>query len=492
MSWQSTKGPMLRVMAELDQVLKVEDLVSTKSLDVTVLAGAEGLAREVFWAHSCELPDPERWLDPHELLMTVGLCVPSDASAQVAFIRRLDEARLAGLMIGDHETAPQLTGEMLAEADRRAFPVLLAATHTPYAVVARHVAAANTSAQILQVLKLGKLYHLAANASVEDDAQELVRSMSILLGVDISVRDRATGMTIIEMEHPTRARPDVAPRVYPLRGAHPADLLLAEYPGEELDSLLLVHLLKVLEVSVDRVLTAAERRSEQSARALRSLLNGTRPEDVDLLLAAHHVSEGFRVAAVPSADGEHIARLIALRGLPVLVTGGRRNHFTLFPVAVERMMREVAEQTGISAGVSSVFADYQDVPIAADEAARTLRAAQHSAGGWTEFKGTTISVLSRSRREADEIITGVLGSLSDSTEASRKLRDTLFAYLRNDRRWEPTAHELGIHRQTLSYRLNKIGAETGLSLSKSADLSALWIAFQAWEATRGTEDDASA
>lgn len=477
---------MIPRMAETDKVLKVEDLVSTKSLDVAVLAGREGVSREVFWAHSCELPDPERWLDPHELLMTVGLCVPLEASAQVTFIGRLDDAGLAGLMIGDHETAPALTPAMLAEADRRAFPVLMAATHTPYAVVARHVAAANTSGQILQVLKLSKLYHVAANA--DDDAQELVKSMVILLGIDITVRDRATGLPIIEAEHPTRARPDAAPHVYPLRGIHPADLVLSEYPGEELDSLLLVHLLKVLEVTVDRVLTAIERRAEQSDRALRSLLNGQHPADVDGLLAPHHVSEGFRMAAMPSEYGERAARILALRGLPVLVAGGRRHHLALLPAVVEPQMREEAERNGIHVGASSLFTDYRDVPIAADEASRTLTAAQHGTRMWTEFKGTTISVLSRSRHEADEIIVGVLGSLAQLSPASGKLRDTLFAFLRNDRRWKQTSEELGIHRQTLSYRLNRIEAETGLSLSKSADLSALWIAFQAWDATRRIED----
>lgn len=476
-------------MAGSEQVLRIEDLVSARSLDVTVLAGREGLGREVFWAHSCELPDPERWLDPHELLMTVGLCVPRDSFQQVAFIGRLDDAGLAGLMIGDHDTAPELSPVMLAEANRRGFPVLLAATHTPYAVVARHVAAANTSAQILQVLKLSKLYHLAANA--DDDVHGLVNSMVTLLGIDITVRDSATGLHIIEAEHPTRARPEGGARTYALRGAHPAELLLSEYPGEQLDSLLLVHLLKVLEVAVDRVLAVAESRAQRSAQALSSLLNGTRSAGADELLAPHQVSEGYRMAAMSSEQGEHAARAMALRAIPVLLTPGRRHHLMLLPVTLEERVREFAERNGIHVGVSSVFTDYQDVPIAADEANRTLDAARHGTRVWTEFRGTTISVLSRSRREADEIVVGVLGPLAEASMAARRLRETLFAYLRNDRRWKQTADELGIHRQTLSYRLTRIEAETGLHLSKSADLSALWIAFQAWDATRGAAEGGS-
>ena len=61
----------------------------------------------------------------------------------------------------------------------------------------------------------------------------------------------------------------------------------------------------------------------------------------------------------------------------------------------------------------------------------------------------------------------------------RKLRETLFAF--NSRStMAKTADSLNIHRQTLSYRLNRIEEETGLNLNKSADLSAVWIAYQAW------------
>ncbi|MBA2811225.1 helix-turn-helix domain-containing protein [Streptomyces sp. KM273126] len=79
------------------------------------------------------------------------------------------------------------------------------------------------------------------------------------------------------------------------------------------------------------------------------------------------------------------------------------------------------------------------------------------------------------------MVTGVLGPLAESSPRTDVLRSTLFAYLRNDRRWTETADELDIHRQTLSYRLKRIAAETGVDLNRTADLSALWIASQAWD-----------
>ncbi|WP_341952142.1 PucR family transcriptional regulator ligand-binding domain-containing protein [Salinibacterium sp. TMP30] len=470
-------------MAAQSKTLRVDDIVSTTSLDVRVLAGGSGLARDVLWAHSCEMKNPDQWLGPHELLMTVGLCVPAAPADQVAFLRRLDEAGLAGLMIGDHEeTAPPISDEMLREANLRGFPVLLAGAQTPYAVVARHVAAANTSSQTLQVLKLSKLYHLAANAN--EDAEGLVHDLVALLGIGIRVEDPITGLPILAADL-SRAHVDLINRDYPLRGAHAATLIISEHPGEELDSFLLVHVMKVLEVTIEHILNAADRRAEIAARVMLSLLNGAQPPEFDELLAPHSVSTGFQIAAFAVADGDRVARAVALRELPIVVGAGRTSNLALIPIDLVPEIRKLIEGSNVRFGASSVFTDLHDVRIAAEEAAKVLAAAQHSDRAWTEFEGTTISVLARSNREAAEIITGVLGPLAETASGANRLRETLFAYLRNDRRWNDTANELGIHRQTLSYRLNRIEAETGSTVTKSSDLSAFWIAYQAWEAMRG-------
>lgn len=471
------------------QFLTVADLVATASLNTSVLAGRDGLGRQVLWAHSCEMTDPEHWLGPHELLMTVGLCVPSEAVEQAAFVARLDDAGLAGMMIGDHEPAPALSTEMFAEADRRGFPLLLAGPQIPYAVVARHVAAAYSSRQTLQVLKLSKIYHLAAYA--DDDNAALTNDLSSLLGVGVQVVDSTTGSTLLQSEKsPAEASDAVSSHSYSLHGGHDVKLTITEFDGEELDSFLLIHLMKVLEVAVDRQLNDADRRSEVSARLMLSLLNGTALPEIAEFTQPHLPSDGFQLVAFPTADGRKIARAVAAAKLPIIVGSGRVSHLSLVPVALIETMRTLIEGLTDHAGVSSIFTDYIDTRVAAVEAGKVLAAAQHSDQRWTEFEGTTVSVLTRSNREAADIVAGVLGPLAEDAPRAVNLRQTLFAYLRNDRRWKETAAELSIHRQTLSYRLRKIEEETGLTLTRSSDLSALWIAYQAWEsiAPSGTAD----
>nr|WP_243752604.1 helix-turn-helix domain-containing protein [Leucobacter ruminantium] len=102
-------------------------------------------------------------------------------------------------------------------------------------------------------------------------------------------------------------------------------------------------------------------------------------------------------------------------------------------------------------------------------------------GGWAEFEAVPIGILARSGAEAERIVEEVLGGLSGGERRTVELRETLFAYLRHDRRWAETAGALGIHRQTLAYRLKGIEAATGRTLARSEDIAALWIAMRAWE-----------
>jgi purine catabolism regulator len=461
-----------------DGVLRVEDLVATASFDVRVLAGEAGLRREVLWAHSCEMQDPKRFLGPHELLMTVGLCVPTKPAAQVAFVADLDEAGLSGFMIGDHAPAPPLSAEMFAEADRRGFPILLAGEHVAYAVVARHVAAANSSTQSLQVLKLSKLYHVATYA--ERDLPSLVSELVSVLRAGIAIEDITTGLEIVRVDHGRDAAAARRSR-HRLRGTHAVDLVLSEYPNEEVDSFLLVHLTKMLEVATDSVLNAADRRAEVSAGLLAALLNGQVPQEVSVFFQPHAPSDGFHLAAFAMDDLAAIRRTVNVETAPILVAAGRTHGLAAIPVGALPLFRAIVERLGIRVGLSSVFVDFTDTRVAAVEAADVLATAEHSGQLWNEFEGSTLFVLTRSRREALQIVTGVLASLADPSPRSTMLRDTLFCYLRNDRRWDETAADLGIHRQTLSYRLRRIADETGRDLSRTADLSALWIACHAWE-----------
>ncbi|SQC56325.1 regulatory protein [Pseudomonas aeruginosa] len=84
----------------------IRHLIALPELRSRLLSGAGGLDRPVRWAHVCELDDPTEWLGEGDLLMTTGLGIPSDAERQRRYVRRLAEAGLAGMMIGENMEAP--------------------------------------------------------------------------------------------------------------------------------------------------------------------------------------------------------------------------------------------------------------------------------------------------------------------------------------------------------------------------------------------------
>jgi purine catabolism regulator len=463
-------------------ILTVDDLVTTDSLGLSLLGGRGGAANEVLWAHSCELESPEQWLGPHELLMTVGHCVPTDPERQREFIAGLAAAGLAGVVIGDHETAPEISEEMVAEADSLGFPLMLAASRIPFAVVARHVAAASSSTRLQQVLALSKLYQIAASS---DDGDDLIGGIETLLDVGLEVVDGLTGLVVLGGKTDRSGSELRRARRFELHGDHPAELVIHEYPKEPLDGFLLVHLRTMIETAADRVMVSADHRLEASEQSLRLLLRGAESPDLPDLLGGHLPQDGFRILAFQAEEVTRIGRACALLGLPVLVGRDDSGGIVYLPGDRAEQVRTATASLDVRVGVSSVFTEVRDVRAAVQEAERVLASSQYSDRMWTEFEGTSVSVLARSEREAAEIVDSVLGGLTASTSAAAKLRETLFAYLRHDRSWQETAAELGIHRQTLSYRLRRIQEETGLNVSRSADLASLWIAFQAWESLHG-------
>jgi purine catabolism regulator len=89
-----------------------------------VLAGAAGLDRVVTRLNVMEVPDILPWVKPHELLLTTGYPVRDDPVALARLVGELDDRGLAAIAIKLHRYIDELPEEVLAEAERRSFPVI--------------------------------------------------------------------------------------------------------------------------------------------------------------------------------------------------------------------------------------------------------------------------------------------------------------------------------------------------------------------------------
>src|SRR5436190_20591955 len=105
--------------------LRVREVLGASSLaGARVLAGASGLDRIVRRLNVMEVPDILPWVKPHELLLTTGYPLRDDPGALVDLVAELDARGLAALAIKLHRYLDAVPPQMLAEADRRGFPIV--------------------------------------------------------------------------------------------------------------------------------------------------------------------------------------------------------------------------------------------------------------------------------------------------------------------------------------------------------------------------------
>jgi PucR family transcriptional regulator, purine catabolism regulatory protein len=474
------------------------------TLGQEVLAGASGLDRVVLWAHSCEMPDPWRWLGPDELLMTVGLSLPESDLDQVEFVRRLDSAQLSGMTIGDDQMAPPISPSMLAEADRLGFPVLSTRHNVPFVVLGRTVSMANEAGQTQHLLLISRLYRALNN--VPASPAEAIVDMESTFGIRMAVADVDTGTLIFsgslkptpeavrEVCRQARTRVEPYPRgvlmataghlkAWDLAAARNAVLLVEEADSPLLDSFTLAHLQQAVTTAVNNFIATSMLNVARGEHLVSSVLARQMP--IDTLVGQCRelglVGPEMVVFAAATDRSDDLLMVLSTSGIPHLP---RR-----FPDRLICCVNRDQAQATLDAvaplaqgvGVSPPFAALHDLDEAIRKSAWALTAAPSPGGAFVRYEQVRASVLPRDSAAAREIVQAVLGPLLEPDERKERLLQTLRCYLAHDRSWAATADKLGIHRQSLAYRLQQIEAATGKSLKQSRDLAELWIAVTSHE-----------
>ncbi|MFE3449338.1 PucR family transcriptional regulator [Nonomuraea sp. NPDC059194] len=91
----------------------------------TLIAGRSGLDRIVQRLNVMEVPDILAWVKPHELLLTTGYPLRNTPQSLDRLVADLDERGLAALAIKLGRYVDELPAEMVAQADRLGFPLIV-------------------------------------------------------------------------------------------------------------------------------------------------------------------------------------------------------------------------------------------------------------------------------------------------------------------------------------------------------------------------------
>lgn len=509
--------------------ITIRELIERPDLKTRLIAGAAGLDRPVTWAHVCELEDPTAWLSGGELVMTVGIGIPRDPAGQVAYVERLARAGLAGLMICEGMKAPPLAEAMLEAADRWAFPVMLTAYEVPFVAVSRVVADANLREEHLRLQQAVQVYEVARLVvHAELDDEELIARLERIAGATLMVLDPQlsqvllppsrrgeNGFALLLQRVLERYPPGQLPAVLQLPDAKPGTIALAiptrrsaflviapRRERVQRDIVTLRHIATVLALALERQRAETERRHRFATELFAQIADQRVPPDLalDLLRREQGFPELPYAVAALAEGGLELAefqdRLLS-EGVPHAVLRRESVVYLLLPDD-DRAWQSVRSCCVGSVGWSRPIGTLARVPEAMVEAQWAL---QHANGRIVRYGERPLGVEGwlLGVEGARELVGRVVGPLIDyDRRHGGNLLRSLETFLAENGSWSRTARTLGIHRQTLVYRLRRVEALTGLRVDRVSDLAMLWMAVQAARALgelpgcRGEEDASTA
>lgn len=491
----------------------IGSLVEDPLVRTQIVAGAAGRDRRVVWAHTCEVEDPWNWLGSGDLLMTDGYSFPSDPEGQTAFVRALAEADIAGLALGEGFKAPPLTGEALAAADALDFPILLTARSVPFVTLARLVADANGGQDSLRASQVLRLYNILRRSQARGEGDRLLDDCATELRADLNVLELRHGRELLpsrsSIPDPLReavlARvaeqrgqlsafnrikdSDVSALLVPVGSSDSAALLVRTNPEQSAPDLLLAqHTATIAEFEVERRAARAARARARAAGLVRNMLDRTiAPEAAVVQLTALGLGEGpWQVTAwkdgPASVDNDPststLVDALAYVPWPHLYAYVDDTHLVTVMQAQYQQGLEL-EKPRAKHGASQPFAAVSRFADAVREARWALESAIQGGVSSAVYGSHGSYFMPSTVAEGQFAVQRLLGALiAYDDEHDSELIRSLEVYFEANRSWQEGARRLGIHKQTLVYRLHKVEELTGTDLRDFGVQAELYLALR--------------
>lgn len=471
-------------------MLTVQDLIAIEPLKLQAVAGLSGTGRLITWAHTVDLVDPWRWVSPGDLVMTTGIGLPRDEDEQVIWLENLVKSNASALVVAPHQDAPPLSQELLAAADRLMFPLLLASFELEFVKLSHSVIESVLQAQRDRFNASERLFHTYSDAlRREPEMSGRLAILSKKLGLDLSVEDTITGLTIVDggisggLDRKNAERIAIGARTQ-------ANLVICRKQNSSTDDSLLVRsLVGLLGVELEREMIQRDNKRDEGREIFRNLLESeielaiSRPLLERRGLTGTLIALAIQVRENGPRSLEHIHHAPALHHSPPLLLS---DEDLLLMIArddqafVRVLLGNLGNGTRIgTSGPITAATGYR-------EAVRQARLALTQA---TELdvdclrygeRDTGLIMAPKSLEEARALVARYLGPLIEYDLVQKaSLMPTLLRFLENDCNWKATSLDLGIHRQTLVYRIKLIEQLSGFRPTTTQGIARFWIAIQA-------------
>jgi PucR family transcriptional regulator, purine catabolism regulatory protein len=476
-----------------DAVLSVQDIADLPDLDLVVAAGSDGLRNEVSWLHVSELADPTQFLEGGEFLLTTGLGVGELTTTQRAYVRRLAKHGLAGLGFGVGFGFAEVPAPMIEEANRLAFPIVTVPYEVPFVAITKAAVTHLANEQLERVTRALGVHERLADAVLEGRGlQALLAIVCNHLDCSLALVDER-GRIVAERHARRRLAFDEALELPVVAGRERAALKAVRTGGDfgDYDRLVLHHGQTALafELSRRRAVSAAE------LRLAGDLLEDLEEERLDEREASRRMTafgleadrEYAALLAVPR-DGlsserlrEEVAEELERQNVPYLSTARRDRAAFLVGASGEQealaLARRVTEAEPLARVAVGRPAHGSALGRSLVEARAALDAASGDVASYRDL-GSLELLLSLPDAALEAFVDRVLGPAADNAW----LLESLTALLETGCRWSEAADELGVHRHTLRYRMDRLREQTGRHPDDPEQRMELWLAVKSKQA----------
>jgi purine catabolism regulator len=472
------------------------DLLDQEALALRLhTGGAAARARRVAGAHSIEIERPSSWLGPDWVMLTTGARLHDDEAAQRELVAELDEAGAAALGFGLDLGFADVPPALVAEAERRAFPVFSVPLRTPFREIVTAINRALLSGDLRTYQRLSSMQLYLVDALREADPRDAVVTRlaelldaSVLVLSDAGAVELAAGDAPTELLWPAIDERPTALHELDVDGWHAVAMPVLAADGEPAEWLVVASrrsafahgLTKPVAQAAAPLLAATARLGETE----RSQALAVRAALLEQLLAADTADPALAArAATFGLDFAQPARVVAVDGAVNLPSPNLQLERDGVLIALVQAPRETLRDRlgkAAGAGIGRPVMSVADVPHSYRDAQLALQRVGFERDGRhiLDFEDFELGLLLLAEAPRARIQPKV----DEWTEALRSrpmLWEAVVAYFEHDLDVVATAAALHLHPNSLRYRLSRVEKLLGRSLKQPSTIASLYVAMLA-------------
>ncbi|MFC0273041.1 PucR family transcriptional regulator [Metabacillus herbersteinensis] len=120
--------------------ITVINVLSRKHFEQTiVIAGNDGLGRQIKWVHVVEVTNIRKLLNGHELILTTGVSWKETTDICLSFLQQLIDSNASGLCVEMGTHTSTIPKEMIEHADKHQFPIIIFQKEVPFVEITQDI-----------------------------------------------------------------------------------------------------------------------------------------------------------------------------------------------------------------------------------------------------------------------------------------------------------------------------------------------------------------